>query len=109
MYSYQRISRILLLLALWWPAVGHAIPNPWAFDFDPNIADDPVYVNQHLQELQAGTKKNDAGASQLTTEPPPDSGCSCRAAHGDQGTTGALALVLVMSLLGLTRRRTNRR
>ncbi len=53
---------------------------------------------------EAGTKKNDAGASPLTTEPPPDSGCSCRAASGDQGTTGALALLLVMSLLGLTRR-----
>lgn len=54
MHRYLRITKILLLLTLCWPAAASAVPTPWAFDFDPNVADDPAYVNQQLQVLQGG-------------------------------------------------------
>lgn len=44
----------MLLFALAWASPAAAAPTPWMFDFDPNIASDPTYVNQHLSTLKAG-------------------------------------------------------
>jgi hypothetical protein len=41
----SRVS-LLLLLAVASPAVVHAQPNPWAFDFDIYLTADPAYVTQ---------------------------------------------------------------
>jgi MYXO-CTERM domain-containing protein len=49
-----KLSRSLVLLVLAWPAIAGATPNPWGFDFDSNIAEDPAYVRQRVQDLARG-------------------------------------------------------
>ena len=44
----------LVSLALAWPTVAAAKPNPWSFDFDPAIASDPSYVTGQVQKLATG-------------------------------------------------------
>jgi hypothetical protein len=44
----------LLALVLFCPVIAEAKPNPWSFDFDASIADDPSYVTSRLQNLSNG-------------------------------------------------------
>ncbi len=49
--------RHLLVLAatvLAWSATASAAPNPWPFDFDPSLAEDPQGIVDDLAELEAG-------------------------------------------------------
>jgi hypothetical protein len=44
----------ILLLVLAWASPAATAPTPWMFDFDPKIANNPTYVNQHLKTLKTG-------------------------------------------------------
>ncbi len=56
------------LAAVCGSATVHAGPTPWTFDFDASIADDPAYVESHLDDLKAGLPGlPDSGISEITT------------------------------------------
>lgn len=67
------MSRVLLLLLLTMacPAVVHAQPNPWAFDFNINLTADQAYVSKKLQQLKTGLPglPTNAGIVEVTTGP----------------------------------------
>ena len=46
------VSVIAALLAF--PLAAGASPNPWPFDFDSGISEDPAYVDQRVNEMGAG-------------------------------------------------------
>ena len=47
------MKKLLLVLLLSWSQTAGAAPNPWPFDFDPLIAEDPQGINAGLAELGA--------------------------------------------------------
>lgn len=51
MKPYRTVPALLVLI---YASSSAAAPTPWTFDFDPNLAEDPAYVNQHLSALKAG-------------------------------------------------------